>query len=287
MIKLKAGDELSLFTILLLILAIIFLAYIMLPVLGIVLRLGLLHQDDLTTAAVLNSQTMSAMLLSLQTATISTAICTFMGIPLAYIIVRSKSRFTLFLRIAMALPLAIPPLISGALLLNIYGESSPLGMLAENTGFRLTQSPVGIVLAQVFVISPFVVLTASAGIERVDKHYEYASRILGRNAALTFFSVTIPLASKEIAAGIILAWIRAIGEFGANVMMAYNPKTISIQLWEYNALGGLKLVIPGVLIVMIISFASLAFWFWVIDLGRKRESRRTSRVALGVHYNDD
>lgn len=283
----KAGGELSLFTILLLILAIIFLAYIMLPVLGIVLRLGLLHQDDLTTAAVLNSQTMSAMLLSLQTATISTAICTFMGIPLAYIIVRSKSRFTLFLRIAMALPLAIPPLISGALLLNIYGESSPLGMLAENTGFRLTQSPVGIVLAQVFVISPFVVLTASAGIERVDKHYEYASRILGRNAALTFFSVTIPLASKEIAAGIILAWIRAIGEFGANVMMAYNPKTISIQLWEYNALGGLKLVIPGVLIVMIISFASLAFWFWVIDLGRKRESRRTSRVAFGVHYNDD
>jgi molybdate/tungstate transport system permease protein len=278
---------LSLFTILLLILAIIFLAYIMLPVLGIVLRLGLLHQDDLTTAAVLNSQTMSAMLLSLQTATISTAICTFMGIPLAYLIARSKSRFTLFLRIAMAMPLAIPPLISGALLLNIYGEASPLGMLAENTGFRLTQSPVGIVLAQVFVISPFVVLTASAGIERVDKHYEYASRILGRNAALTFFSVTIPLASKEIAAGIILAWIRAIGEFGANVMMAYNPKTISIQLWEYNALGGLKLVIPGVLIVMIISFASLAFWFWVIDLGRKRESRRTSRVALGVHYNDD
>ena len=276
----------SLFTILLLILAIIFLAYIMLPVLGIVLRLGLLHQDDLTTA-VLNPQTMSAMLLSLQTATISTAICTFMGIPLAYLIARSKSRFTLLLRIAMAMPLAIPPLISGALLLNIYGEASPLGMLAENTGFRLTQSPIGIVLAQVFVISPFVVLTASAGIERVDKHYEYASRILGRNAALTFFSVTIPLASKEIAAGIILAWIRAMGEFGANVMMAYNPKTISIQLWEYNALGGLKLVIPGVLIVMIISFAALAFWFWVIDLGRKRESRRTSRVALGVHYNDD
>jgi molybdate/tungstate transport system permease protein len=286
LIKFEGWGELSLFTILLLILAIIFLAYIMLPVLGIVLRLGLLHQDDLITT-VLNSQTMSAMLLSLQTATISTAICTFMGIPLAYLIARSKSRFTLFLRIAMALPLAIPPLISGALLLNIYGESSPLGMLAENTGFRLTQSPIGIVLAQVFVISPFVVLTASAGIERVDKHYEYASRILGRNAALTFFSVTIPLASKEIAAGIILAWIRAIGEFGANVMMAYNPKTISIQLWEYNALGGLKLVIPGVLIVMIISFASLAFWFWVIDLGRKRESRRTSRVALGVHYNDD
>lgn len=67
-------------------------------------------------------------------------------------------------------------------------------------------------------------------------------------------------------------------------MMAYNPKTISIQLWEYNALGGLKLVMPGVLLVIVFSFVSLVFWFWVIDIGGRRE-RRTNRV--GVHYNDD
>ena len=66
--------------------------------------------------------------------------------------------------------------------------------------------------------------------------------------------------------------------------MAYNPKTISIQLWEYNALGGLKLVMPGVLLVIVFSFVSLVFWFWVIDIGERRE-RRTNRV--GVHYNDD
>jgi molybdate/tungstate transport system permease protein len=140
------------------------------------------------------------------------------------------------------------------------------------------------VLAQVYVISPFVVLTASAGIEKVDINYEHASRILGRGPAMTFLTVTIPLAAKEIAAGISLAWIRAIGEFGANVMVAYNPKTISLQLWEYNALGGLKLVMPGVLIVLVFSFASIAFWFWVMNLRGHR--RKTSLVSPSEQYHD-
>jgi molybdate/tungstate transport system permease protein len=139
------------------------------------------------------------------------------------------------------------------------------------------------VLAQVYVISPFVVLTASAGIEKVDINYEYTSRILGRGAAMTFLTVTIPLAAKEIVAGISLAWIRAIGEFGANVMVAYNPKTISIQLWEYNALGGLKLVMPGVLIVLIFSFASLAFWFWIMNLRRRTD---LSLISPTEQYHD-
>ena len=251
----------------------------MLPILGIVLRI-----DTLDLTSLLSPQTTSAMVLSLETATASTAICIVFGLPLAYLIARSNSQAVQLLRVATAIPLAIPPLISGALLLNIYGENSPLGLMAQHAGFRLTQSTIGIVLAQVYVISPFVVLTASAGIEKVDINYEYASRILGRGSAMTFLTVTIPLAAKEIVAGISLAWIRAIGEFGANVMVAYNPKTISIQLWEYNALGGLKLVMPGVLIVLAFSFASIAFWFWVMDLRGRR--RKTSLVYPTEQYHD-
>ena len=253
--------------------------YTMLPILGIVLRI-----DTLDLTSLLSPQTTSAMVLSLETATASTAICIVLGLPLAYLIARSNSQAVQLLRVATAIPLAIPPLISGALLLNIYGENSPLGLMAQHAGFRLTQSTIGIVLAQVYVISPFVVLTASAGIEKVDINYEYASRILGRGSAMTFLTVTIPLAAKEIVAGISLAWIRAIGEFGANVMVAYNPKTISIQLWEYNALGGLKLVMPGVLIVLAFSFASIAFWFWVMDLRGRR--RKTSLVYPSEQYHD-
>lgn len=264
------------FRILLLGLASILVIYIMLPLLGIISRI-----DTLDFTSLLSSQTATAMLLSLETATASTAICIVFGLPLAYLIARSKSNAAQLLRVATAIPLAIPPLISGALLVNIYGENSPLGM--EDASFRLTQSTIGIVLAQVYVISPFVVLTASAGIEKVDINYEYTSRILGRGAAMTFLTVTIPLAAKEIVAGISLAWIRAIGEFGANVMVAYNPKTISIQLWEYNALGGLKLVMPGVLIVLIFSFASLAFWFWIMNLRRRTD---LSLISPTEQYHD-
>ncbi|MGC1930534.1 MAG: ABC transporter permease subunit, partial [Candidatus Nitrosopolaris sp.] len=138
----------------------------------------------------------------------------------------------------------------------------------------------------VYVISPFVVLTASAGIEKVDINYEHASRILGRGPTMTFLTVTIPLAAKEILAGIILAWIRAIGEFGANVMMAYNPKTISIQLWEYNALGGLKLVMPGIIIVLVFVLGSLAFWFWLMNLRGRRSKTRLVSVSEQYHDQD-
>jgi len=271
-------DILPLFTILILGLGSILLIYTMLPIFGIILRINTL---DLTS--LLSPQTTSAILLSLETATVSTAICIVFGLPLAYLIARSNSKAVPLLRVATAIPLAIPPLISGALLLNIYGGDSPLGSLVQHAGFRLTQSTIGIVLAQVYVISPFVVLTASAGMEKVDINYEYASRILGRGPAMTFLTVTIPLAATEIMAGISLAWIRAIGEFGANVMVAYNPKTISVQLWEYNALGGLKLVMPAVLIVLVISFASLAFWFWVMNL---RTRRKTRPVSPEEQYHD-
>lgn len=278
---LNVGDVveiLSLFTILILGLASILVIYTMLPIFGIISRI-----DTLDLTSLLSSETTSAMLLSLETATASTAICIVFGLPLAYLIARSKYKAAQLLRVATAIPLAIPPLISGALLVNIYGEDSPLGMMAQHAGFRLTQSTIGIVLAQVYVISPFVVLTASAGIEKVDINYEYASRILGRGAAMTFLTVTIPLAAKEIVAGISLAWIRAIGEFGANVMVAYNPKTISIQLSEYNALGGLKLVTPGVLIVLVFSFASLAFWFWIMNL---RGRTNTTLISPTEQYHD-
>lgn len=230
----------------------------------------------------MNPKIKSSILLSLQTATASTVICTIMDVLLAYSIARCEYPFTPILRKAIAMPLAIPPLIEGALLVNIYGEAFPLGMQAEHLGIKLTQSPIGIILAQVFVILPFVVLTASA-IQRVDKHYEYAFRILDKNATLTFFRFTIPLPSRELASSIILAWIRAIRKFGANVMMAYNPKTISIQLWEYNALSGLKLVR---------SFTRYSIFFCFITVlvmgnRHRQKEKNTSRIDLGAHHNDD
>ena len=174
----------------------------------------------------------------------------------------------------MAFPLALPPLISGALLLNVYGKESVLGMAAQHIGIQLTQSMIGIVLAQTYVISPFVILASLAGFQRIDMNYEYASRTLGKGMAMTFLNISLPLASKEIAARLVLAWMRAIGEFGANVMMAYNPKTISVKLWENNAMGGLNLVIPDVVVVLIFFFISLIFWSWITSQSINRRAIR-------------
>jgi molybdate/tungstate transport system permease protein len=249
------------FSILLLALSSALIIYILLPIFSAGLRFDVLEKNLLTTLS--NREFSSSLLLSIGTSSISTIICIITGIPLAYLISRTNSRLSHVLRIIIALPLAIPPFISGALLLNIYGNSSLLGMLAQTAGLSLTQSSLGIILAQVFVISPFVVLTSISGFENVDRNYEHTSRILGKSAAFTFFAITSPLVSREIATGAVLAWIRALGDFGANVMMAYNPKTISIQLWEYNAMGGLGLVIPGVVIVLFLSFLSLGIFFLV------------------------
>ena len=103
----------------------------MLPILGIILRI-----DTLDVTTLLSSQTTSAMMLSLETATVSTAICIVFGLPLSYLIARSNSQLVQLLRVAIAIPLAIPPLISGALLLNIYGENSPLGLMAQHARFQ-------------------------------------------------------------------------------------------------------------------------------------------------------
>lgn len=247
-------------------LAAVLLAFVSLPILGVLSSLG--SPDFLMV--LFRPELSSALALSLETATASAAACAATGIPLGYLISRSKSKATEVARILVTIPLALPPLIGGALLLNVYGSASPIGSAARGLGLALTQSPLGIVLAQVFVASPFVVLTSAAVFERIDRNYEYASRMLGRGRGETFLRVTLPMAKNGIAAGLVLAWVRALGEFGATVMMAYNPKTVSIQLWEDNAIGGLNLALPGVLLVMVVSFVSLAFWMWISGTGRER-----------------
>jgi ABC-type sulfate transport system permease component len=266
------GRALRLFTILLLILPIIFLTYVLFPIFGIFLRTG--NHEYL--APLVNPKITSSILLSLQTAIASTVICMIMDVPLVYLIAWYESRFTAILRIPIMMPLAIPSPGGGALLVNIYGESSPLEILSEHLDIKLMQTRIGIILTQVFVILPFVVVTASAAIQRVDKHYEYAFRILDNNAALTFFR----LPSRELAS---LAWIRAIRELDKNVMMAYNLKTISIHLWEYNALGEIKLVRSFNRYSIFVCFITVL----VLGNRHRKKEKNTSRIDLGAHYKDD
>jgi len=197
----------------------------------------------------------NAFLLSLVTATISTLLLALFGIPLAYCLVRYDFPGKFLLKVIVIIPLVIPPLASGTLLLGIFGPYSTVGQAFP---VEFTQSVIGIIIAQTYVSSPFMILLAQAAFESVDESYEKVARVLGKGRLETFLRVSLPLAKTGIIAGFIMAWVRAVGELGATMMMAYNPHTISIQIFEDNAIGGFQQTIPGVLLVILMSVIVLA-----------------------------
>src|SRR4029078_4597801 len=117
----------------------------------------------------------------------------------------------------------LPPLASGALLLGVFGPYSPL--VRASPAVEFTQSVLGIIIAQTYVASPFMILASQAAFESVDESYEKIARVLGKSKIETFIQITLPLAKRGLFIGILLTWVRAIGELGATMMLAYNPHT--------------------------------------------------------------
>ncbi|MDN5846113.1 MAG: ABC transporter permease [Candidatus Nitrosocosmicus sp.] len=191
-----------------------------------------------------------AFVLSIITASISTMLIGLFGVPLAYCLSRYKFRGSFILQIIVIIPLVLPPLASGALLLGVFNPQSVIEKTFYDIEF--TQSIIGIIIAQTFVASPFMILASMAAFDMIDKSYENIARILGKKNWQVFVRISIPLAKKGILIGFIMTWIRAIGELGATLMMAYNPHTISIQIYEDNAIGGLSQAIPSIILAILI-----------------------------------
>ena len=166
-----------------------------------------------------------ALVTSLVTATISTAIIAMLGIPLAYVLARTKGWLGTAATVFVALPLALPPLMSGILLLALVGPYTPLGRLF---GGNLTDTPVGIVIAQTFVAAPFLVIAARGAFAGVDPELEDVAQTLGHRAVGRFVHVALSGAWAGVQAGLILAWLRAFGEFGATVILAYHPYSLPV-----------------------------------------------------------
>lgn len=194
---------------------------------------------------------------SVISATISTLLASVFGLPLAYWIARTDSRWRHAVLVVVLLPLVLPPVVSGMVLLTLVGPQSIIGTAANSVNIPLTRSLTGIVLAQLFVASPFVVVTAAAAFEDVNQELEAASLTLGKPRTTTLRRVTFPLALPGILAGMALAFARAIGEFGATIMLAYYPRTMPVQIWvEFTTLG-LETAFPAAVILVLVSFAVL------------------------------
>jgi molybdate/tungstate transport system permease protein len=194
---------------------------------------------------------------SLGAAGVTAGVSLLLGVPLAYGLARVQQPWTRVVTALVVVPLVFPPIVSGMLLLTVFNPNSLVGGAAAALGVPLTRSLAGVVLAQTFVASPFVVVTAKAAFESVDRTLEHASRSLGKSRWATFWRVTIPLAWPGILAGVTLAFARAIGEFGATIMMAYYPRTLPVQIWVAFTTLGLDAAFPVALLLAALSIAAL------------------------------
>jgi ABC-type Fe3+/spermidine/putrescine transport system ATPase subunit/ABC-type sulfate transport system permease component len=167
----------------------------------------------------------SALATSLFTATIATAVIVVLGTPLAYVLARRRGVIGRVLLALVALPLALPTLMSGILLLYVLG---PFTIPGELFGGKLTDTRAGIVLAQIFVAAPFLIIAARAAFAAVDPALEEVAATLGHGRVARFTRVAVPAALPGIAAGILLTWLRAFAEFGATVILAYHPFSLPV-----------------------------------------------------------
>lgn len=201
---------------------------------------SLLLSASPTTVAtrVVDPTVRSAAATSLLSASITTVVATVFGLPLAYWLARAQTPWKNLVLAAVVLPLVLPPTVGGVVLLTVFGPNTVLGEAAAAAGVPLTRSLAGVVLAQTFVASPFVVVTAKAAFESVDRTLEEAARSLGKGRLATARRVTLPLAGPGVLAGVTLTFARAMGEFGATTMVAYYPRTLPVEIWvSFTALG--------------------------------------------------
>jgi ABC-type sulfate/molybdate transport systems ATPase subunit/ABC-type sulfate transport system permease component len=179
----------------------------------------------------------SALWVSVAGSTISLLIGVLTGIPLAYVLAHRRGWLSSAVGVIVQLPLAVPPLICGILLIYIVGPYTFLGQLS---GERLTQTMYGVVIAQSFVSAPFLVVVARSAFRAVDPSLDDVAATLGHGPVARFLRVDIPAAADGLRTGMILMWLRAFGEYGTTVVLAYHPYSLPVYVDNLFSSGPLS-----------------------------------------------
>jgi molybdate/tungstate transport system permease protein len=198
-----------------------------------------------------------ALALTTAAATVATLLAFAGGTPLAYILARRRFRGRAILAAVLDLPLLIPHPVAGIALLLVLGRESPIGGVLLEAGIRITGSRVGIVCAMLFVSAPLFVSAARESFARVDARYEAVARTLGDSAWRAFRRVTLPLAARGLLASAVVMWARAVSEFGAIVILTYNPKVASVLSYDRFTSFGLDEALPVAAVLVILAVVPL------------------------------
>lgn len=167
-----------------------------------------------------------------------------LGTPLAWWLARHRVRGLWLIDALLLLALLTPPLAMGLLLASMYGPYGAAGSLLERAGLVLTNSGPAFVMAQFYSALPYYVIAARAAFESVPRELEQIALTLGHSPWRSFLRISLPLARLGLAAAVALAWVRALGEFGAVLIVAYYPQGIPVKLWVNLQNVGLSAVYP-------------------------------------------
>jgi len=184
--------------------------------------------------------TLQAIYLSLRTTLIAVVLVAVLGLPLAYYTGRVHSRFATFVDGVSDLPIVLPPAVAGIALLATFGRSGLLGPALDKAGIQITFTSTAVVLAQVFVALPYFVRSAVEGIRRIGPEEILAASLDGASSWQVAWKVVLPQCRDALTAGVLLAWARALGEFGATLMFAGNfvGRTQTVPLAIYAGFEG-------------------------------------------------
>jgi molybdate transport system permease protein len=213
--------------------AVVLTLFLGLPVVALLARAVI----DGRVATMLTSRAIvDALSLSLFTSAMTLVLSVVLGTPLAYALARRRFRGSRIVETLVDLPIVLPPSVAGLALLLAFGRRGTLGEPLGALGIELPFTTLAVVLAQLFVAAPLYVRTARAGFASVDRDLEDAARVDGAGEWQTFRLVTAPLAAPALAAGLVLTWARAVGEFGATILFAGNleRRTQTLPLLVYS-----------------------------------------------------
>jgi len=224
--------------------------------------LGLIFYTPLPAlaASLASPEIRFAILLSLITSVVSTIICVAIAIPVAYSLARYQFFGKRIATLALTIPLTLPPLVAGIALLLFFG-TTPMGKALENAGFAVIFTPLGIIVAEVFVNIPYMIRILRSAFSTINPRYEYVAKTLGCTDMGAFFQVTLPMARHGLLAGAVITWSKAMGEFGAVLMLAgattMRTETLPIALYLNISTGDLNLAVAAATILILISLITL------------------------------
>lgn len=235
--------------------------FVIVPLVAILLKIDWAHFIPLVTS----ESSRAALVLSLKTASASTAVCLLIGVPMALVLARGRFPGQSVLRALVLLPLVLPPVVGGIALLYTFGRQGLLGQELEVLGIRIAFSTTAVVLAQSFVSLPFLVVSLEGALRTAGTNYENIAATLGGRPTTVLRTVTVPLVLPGLMSGAVLAFARSVGEFGATLTFAGSlqgvTRTLPLEIYlqretDPDAAVALSLLLIVVAAVIVIASAS-------------------------------